>query len=454
MAITFVEATAQGKDAFAALKSGQLIESFTYSLQEAPEILKKLIYGYNDPLYKQIMLEASIAHGSTSSDQDRWYEAGRSQNSYERTVEWDTVPLAGATGILQFPAGKNFDIRKDQTIMLGALAADITGVADILEEFFVLSVDTTLKQASVQSREGGTSNFVVANTALVEVMSVNHIASDHKQGSSVADESVTHEGTWISNKPIIIKDYQKYDRSKIQQMVTFSDDMTRYDIDTRAMDIRFQTAQVLALIFGRESQAGALKTSGILGAESLVEGVKARGNTASGTWAAKSDLDNLVKMLDSVKGSKKNKLMLDINKRFELDTALANVTQYDPNTFNYGEFNEGVDYRKLGFDGFMLSGSWDFVASTWNILSDRTYFGVHLNNSNSVKGLLIPDGSVDTYDGGSVPYLTFRYRDGKEVTIGKNGNVFGLGHSDTASISYTTEITLAGANLKDFVLFT
>lgn len=454
MAITYAEVTAQGKDAYAAMTHGTMITNFTFALQESPEIMKELIYGFKDPLYKQIMLEAGIAKGSTSSDQNRWYEAGRIQNSYERSVDWDVVPAsAGASGTLQFPAGDNFDIRTGQTILVGALAADITGIADLLEEFYVVSVDTAAKKAVVQSREGATSDFVVANTAVDEVLTVTHLASDFKQGSGIADESVTHEGTWISNNPIIMKDYQKYDRSKLQHSVLFSDDLTRYSIDTKAMDTRFEIQQILALIFGKKSQTGTLLSSGILGAESLVSGIEARGNTASGSWAAKTDLDNLVKMLNSVKGSRKNKLMLNLAKGFEMDAALASVTSFDANTYNYGNFSEDVDYRKLGFEGFTLSGGWEFMKGHWDILDDTTYFGAHAGNDNVVNGMLIPEGSVETYEGGSVPYISFNYRDGMSKQVGRDGAVFGLGHNDVASISYTTEATLVGANLKDFVLF-
>ena len=455
MAITFNELSAQGKDAFAALAHGEMITDFTYLLQEAPEIIQDMIYGYSDPLIAQIKLEAGIAGGSTNSDQTRWYEAGRIQNSYERTVDWDTVPAsAGASGVLQFPAGENFDIRKDQTIWLSALAADITGAADLLEEFFVVSVDTAAKTATVQSREGASSDFVVANTATNEVMSVSHIASDYKQGSSVADESVSHEGTWISNNPIIMKDYLKYDRSKIRQAISFSDDFTRYTVDTRALDKRFEIQQILALIFGKKSATGTLKTSGILGSDSLVSMVEARGNTASGSWADKTDLDNLVAMLNSVKGSRKNKLMLNLAKGFELDACLASVTSYAANTYNYGDFNENVDFRKLGFEGFTLSGGWEFMKKHWDILDDTTYFGAHGTNSNLIKGLLIPEGQVEVFGGGSMPYLTFKYRDGMDKVVGKEGALVGVGHGDYMSISYTTEATLVGANAKDFVLFT
>jgi len=456
MAITFAEVAAQGKDAYAALAGGTMITSFTYALQEAPEILQDMIIGYSDPLMAQFKLEAGIANGSTKSDQDRWYEAGRLQNSYERTVEWvaGSVPLAGASGTLQFPVGDNFDIRKDQTIWLSALSADITGVADLMEEFFVVSVDTATKQATVQSRQGTSSGFVVAATATGEVMSVSHGASDYKQGSSVADESVTHEGTWISNNPIIMKDYQKYDRSKIQQMVSFLDDgLSRYTVDTRAMDKRFEAQQILALIFGKKSLTGTLLSSGIYGSESLVAGIQARGNTAAGTFASKTDLEDMIVMLNSVKGARNNKLMVNLAKNFELDNTLGGINGDFAAGFDFGSFSETVDYRKLSFEGYTLGGGWNFAKKHWDLLDDTTYFGAHAGNDNVVSGILIPEGQVETFSGGSVPYLNFKYRDGMDKVVGKEGNLVGVGHGDFLGISYTTEATLVGANLKDFCLF-
>ena len=145
--------------------------------------------------------------------------------------------------------------------------------------------------------------------------------------------------------------------------------------------------------------------------------------------------------------------MVNLDRTFGIDKALASVTSLgDTNTYNYGQFNEGVDYRKLGFKGFS-NGGYEFMYKHWDILDDTTYFGAHAGNANITSGILIPEGQVETFDGGSVPYLTFKYRDGMDKQVGRDGAVFGLGHNDVAEISYTTEATLCGANIKDFIHF-
>jgi hypothetical protein len=454
MALSFVEATEQGHDAYAALAHGTLITNFTYAMQETPDVFQDMVYGFRDPLIAQIMLEGNIGKGATSSDQNRWYEAGRIQNSYERTVDWDTVPpAAGQTGVLQFPAGDEFDIRQDQTILLSALAADITGASDLMEQFFVESVDTAAKTANVRSYEGASSAFVVAATAVNEVMSVSHLASDYKQGSGVADESVTHTGIWRSNNPIIVKDYIKYDRSKLQQMVFFTDDLKRYYIDTRALDKRMDIQQIMAGVFGVQAETGEHATAGYAGTESVIDAVTNRGNTCSGTWAAKSDLDNYVKTLNSVKGSKTNALMLDLNSALTLDQALAGVSPHgDAATFDYGAFGEDVDFRRLGFNGVSIKG-WETLYKHWDILDDTTYFGAHGANTNKVTGLSIPKGQVELASGGSMNYLSYLYRDGMSEQVGKDGGVFGLGHNDVAEISKTIEFTPRTVSAKDFIVF-
>jgi len=451
MAKTFTEVTAQGFDAWEALQHGNLITSFDYTMQESPDIFKDMVYGYRDPLIAQIMLEGNIGKGATSSDQNRWYEAGRVQNSYDGDVLMTTVPTAGASGVLTFPAGEEFDIRTGQTILVSALAADITGASDIMEQFYVVS--TSGKTATVQSYEGASSLFIAANIADDEPLTVTHLASDFKQGSGIADESVSHTGTWRTNNPIILKDFQKYDRSKIKQSVLFSDDMTRYNIDTRGLDKRMDIQQVMAGVFGVSAETGTLKSSGIHGTESVIDSVQSRGNTATGTWNAKSDLDNYVKLLNSVKGSKLNCLLLDLNSALNMDAALAGVSPHgDANTYDYGVFGEEVDYRRLGFSGVNIKG-WETIYKHWDILDDTTYFGAHSGNSNKVTGLSIPKGQVELASGGSMNYLSFLYRDGMSEQVGRDGAVFGLGHNDVAEISKTIEFTPRTVSAKDFVIF-
>ena len=454
MALTYTEVTEQGKDFWAALQHGQLISAFTYDMQEAPDVFKDQIYGYRDPLIAQIMLEGNIGKGATSSDQNRWYEAGRIQNSYERSVVMSGSPAgAGQTATFTFPVGDEFDIRTGQTIVVSALAADITGASDLMEQFYVESVNTTAKTITARSYEGTGSAFLVAAVGVAEVLTVTHLASDFLQGSGISDESVTASGIWRSNNPIILKDYLKYDRSKIQQMVQFSDDLKRYIIDTRGLDKRLDIQQVMAGVFGVQAEAGEHATAGFAGTESVTDSVTARGNTVSGTWASKTDLDNYVKLLNSVKGSKTNCLMLDLDSALAMDAVLAGVSPHgDAAAFDYGSFGEDVDFRKLGFMGVNIKG-WETVYKHWDILDDTSYFGAHAGNSNRITGLSIPKGQVELASGGSMNYLSFLYRNGMAEQIGKDGAVFGLGHNDVAEISKTIEMTPRTVSAKDFIIF-
>lgn len=438
MAITFTQAAQQGLLPWEALKKGELITDFTYDMQEAPEIMQDMVYGYSDPLVSQFIFDASVGKGSTSSDQERWYEAGRIQNSYIGNVDAGAVSAAGVA-TLTFPNGENFDIKSGQTLMIGG--------NNNISEARVDSVDTTAKTAVVHFR-------VTAPDVGTTGLTVVHLASEYKQGSDIANETTSHTGIWRSNNPIILRDNMSYDRSKIKQIVSFSDSMNRYSIDDRAFDKTWEYAQVLAGVFGMKSAASTqLEADGLVGSESVVSAIESRGNTAVGSWADKSDLENYVKLLNSNKGSKTNMLLLDIDSAFDFDNALASISPNATSEYNFGAFDEGVDYRKLGFSGVNLLG-WDTMYKTWDLLDDDTYLGAFTGNTSKITGMSIPKGQVQLASGGSIPYLQFLYRDGMPKTVAVTGTVVGNDHKDELRQTYTSEFTVRAASMKDFVKFT
>ena len=437
MAITFTKAADQGLNPWGALQSGQLITDFTYLMEEAPEVYKDMVYGFADPLMAEFIMEAGVGRGSFSSDQIQWREAGRIQDSYADVVEVN----AGLT-ILDFSNFTNFDIKAGQSLLVG----DPT--ADIIEEVLVTAVDKTAKTATYVSRL--TTSGITASAVN---LTVTHLASDYKQGSSINKDTVTHNSTLRTNRPLIHRDFMAYDRSKIQQIVNFSEDMTKYSIDDKAFTTQFQNAILLAGIFGVESQASSdAETAGLYGSESAIAAVKARGNTSIGAWANKTDLDNYVKTLNSNKGSKTNQLLLDLDSALAFDNLLGSLNLMASGGYNFGAFDQGVDYQRLGFKGVNVAG-WDTIYKHWNILDDASYFGAFEGNAEKIKGLSIPKGQVQLASGGSENYLSMLFRDGKDKTVSYEGAVVGIGHDDVLSVSNTAEFVMRTISAKDFILF-
>ena len=435
MALTFVEATAQGKDAWSALATGQLISSFTYDLQEAPEIAKELIYGYRDPMIAQFLIEAGVGKGATSSDQNIWWEKGRLQNSYTACT-LGTITSGVAT--LDVIDTTN-DIRVGQTLLIGDNAANL------VDEVYVSAVSG--KDITVNFRTD--TPLVLASTTDISVM---HLASDFKQGTGITDSSVGQLSVKRTNNPIIVKDYANYDRSTLKQIVQFSNDMTMYTLNDKDMDTRFDLQQIMAGIFGKASESSSAAVTFVDGTESVTQSVINRGNTVSGTFATKADLESYVKTLNSVKGSKTNQLLLDLTTIFELDNVLGAVDGGYSGGSDFGAFDESIDYRKLGFSSVNLQG-WNTAYKHWDILDDTSYFGVFEGNASKIKGMSIPQGQVQLAGGGSTNYLSFLYRDGMDKVTAKVGNVVGNSHVDGLSISCTTELTPKAVSAKDFILF-
>ena len=279
MAITYAQVGDNGLNAQEILQHATLIESFTYDLKEAPEI-HDMVAAFRDPMIIQFMIDASVAtNGSFSSDQLRWFEKGRIQNAYKDDVDGTAWSSGVRTLDFSGSATDNFDIRKGETLWLGDNANNK------LEEVFVVSVDTAAQTAVVRSKLA--TPVVTGTTGLT----VTHASSDYNQGSTIDIDTITYGGVFRSNNPIILRDMLKYDRSKIGQMVQFTDDLKSYAIDRKDMDKRFDVAYLNAAIFGSASEAAsAAKVSGVNGAESVMSAIEDRGNTATGSFASIADI--------------------------------------------------------------------------------------------------------------------------------------------------------------------
>jgi len=440
MAITFTRAAEKGFNTWEALKKADLITAFDFDMQESPEILQGVVQGYSDPLIQQFIYEASVGRGSLSSDQVRWYEHGRIQNSYIETVT-STVWAAGEA-TLDFSTETNFDIKSGQTLMVG------DNIGGYVTEVRVMSINATAKTAVVHAREATPPDLSVSTG-----LTVIHVASEYGQGSTIANETVSRTGIWRENKPIILRDNISYDRSKLKQIVLFDDSMTRYSIDDKAFETVWEVGQVMAGVFGRSSESGsALETDGLLGSESVEEIIQKRGNTAQGQWSTKEDLENYVKILNSNKAPRTNMLLLNISGAFDFDNALASISPNATGEYNFGAFPEGLNYRNLGFSGVNLLG-WDTMYKTWDILDDETYLGAFAGSAAVLEGVSIPKGQVQMADGSTIPYLQFLYRDGMVKQVAATGTLIGNDHTDEYRQSYTTEFAVRLASAKDFISF-
>jgi len=441
--LSFTQAVDMQLDAYGALERGKLLKEsdFTYNIQEKPEIMQDMIYGWRDPFVAQFGIVANMKRGSTSSDLNQWWEAGQSQNAYKGDV---TVDGGGTT--LTFPAGEEFDIRPNQSLLVG----DPT--ADIIEEVVVTAVDTAAKTATYKSRAA-----VTAITGAATNLSVIHMSADFKQGSKMGEDSVTHNPVKRTNNPIIIRDVLRYDRSKIKQIVNFSEDMTRYTIDTSGLDKRIDIWTIMGAVFGQKSATGSGAAGVDLnGSESVFESVLDRGNSASGTWTNKDDIDAYTTLLNSVKGAQANMLFLDYASNLALDNAVGTINRYDSSGYNFGAFDQSVDYAKFAFKGF-YSGGFDIAYKNFEILSDPSLYGAFAGIAGTPKGLSIPNGQVQTASGATRPYLELCYRDGMTTKKDYSGTYIGSpgdNHYDGIKVTEVVEVTPVTISAKDFCAFT
>jgi hypothetical protein len=135
--------------------------------------------------------------------------------------------------------------------------------------------------------------------------------------------------------PIIIKDKYEVNGSDMAQIgwieVTTENGATGYlwylksEHETR---LRFEDYMELSLIEGEPAASGSgAETAGYKGTKGLFYEIENRGNIATGSIAARTDLEELIKVLDKEGAIQENVLFVNRTKSFEIDKVLADTKQ-------------------------------------------------------------------------------------------------------------------------------
>jgi hypothetical protein len=122
----------------------------------------------------------------------------------------------------------------------------------------------------------------------------------------------------------------------------------------------------------------------------------------------------------------------------------------------------------LGFKGF-TRGTYNFFKSDWKLLNDPTLLGAVAAGANKVRGIMVPVGSQEVYEGeyngsGSgnkvkVPFLEMKYRmagnESRRYKTWVTGSVGGVytDDSDTMSVHHLSERVLCTVGANNFMIF-
>ncbi len=270
-----------------------------------------------------------------------------------------------------------------------------------------------------------------------------------------------------TNNPIIIKDKFEVNGSDLAQIgwieVTTENGATGYlwylksEHETR---LRFEDYMELSLIEGRPAAGSSgAATAGYKGTKGLFYELDNRGNIATGSIAARTDIEEIIKVLDKEGAIQENVLFVNRTKSFEIDTVLAAQNNSGASTSSYGLFDNDESMAiSLGFQGFNLG--YDFYKTDWKYLNDPTTGAL----TSAVDGVLVPAGTTTIYDqvlgkNAVRPFLHVKYRKSeaedrkyKSWVTGSAGTAGMSSDLDAMQVHFLSERALCVHGANNFVI--
>jgi hypothetical protein len=329
------------------------------------------------------------------SDVIQWAEQGRLH-----------LAVTGATRSGNIITSTGHPFRLNQTVIV----TDGTNT----DKAIITAVNANGNAFTLGSYSGANLPTGLATTAL----KVYAFGSEFKKGTAGMADSLEAPKDILTNNPIIIKDKYEVNGSDMAQIgwieVTTENGATGYlwylksEHETR---LRFEDYLELSLIEGRPAATSSgAATAGYKGTKGLFYEIENRGNIATGSIAARTDIEEIIKVLDKEGAIQENVMFVNRSKSFEIDTVLAAQNNSGASTASYGLFDNEEDMAlNLGFKGFNLG--YDFYKTDWKYLNDPTTGGL----TSDVDGVLVPAGTTTIYDqvlgkNATRPFLHVKYR--------------------------------------------
>ena len=376
------------------------------------------------------------------SDVIQWSEQGRLH-----------LAVSGATRSGDVITSNGHPFRLNQTVI----------ISDGTDQDKAIVTDVTTNTFDVASYSGAALNASVGTTGL----SVFAFGSEFKKGTNGMSGSLEAPKDIQTTTPIIIKDKYEVNGSDMAQIgwieVTTENGATGYlwylksEHETR---LRFEDYMELSLIEGEPAASGSgAETAGYKGTKGLFYEIENRGNIATGSIAARTDLEELIKVLDKEGAIQENVLFVNRTKSFEIDNVLAAQNNSGASTSSYGLFDNDEEMAiSLGFKGFNLG--YDFYKTDWKYLNDATTGAL----TSAVDGVLVPAGTTTIYDqvlgkNAVRPFLHVKYRKSeaedrkyKSWITGSAGNAGMTSDLDAMEVHFLSERALCVHGANNFIL--
>jgi hypothetical protein len=363
------------------------------------------------------------------------------------------LAVSGATRAANVITSNGHPFRLNQTVI----------VSDGTDQDKAIITAVTANTFTVASYSGANLPAAIATTGL----SVFAFGSEFKKGTNGMSGSLEAPKDIQTTNPIIIKDKYEVNGSDMAQIgwieVTTENGATGYlwylksEHETR---LRFEDYMELSLIEGEPAVASSgAATAGYTGTKGLFYEIENRGNIATGSIAARTDLEELIKVLDKEGAIQENVLFVNRTKSFEIDNVLAAQNNSGASTSSYGLFDNDEEMAiSLGFKGFNLG--YDFYKTDWKYLNDATTGAL----TSAVDGVLVPAGTTTIYDqvlgkNAVRPFLHVKYRKSeaedrkyKSWITGSAGNAGMTSDLDAMEVHFLSERALCVHGANNFIL--
>jgi hypothetical protein len=376
------------------------------------------------------------------SDVIQWSEQGRLH-----------LAVSGATRSADVITSNGHPFRVNQTVI----------VSDGTDQEKAIITATTTNTFTVASYENANLASAIATTGL----KVFAFGSEFKKGTNGMSGSLEAPKDIQTNNPIIIKDKYEVNGSDLAQIgwieVTTENGATGYlwylksEHETR---LRFEDYMELSLIEGRPAAGSSgAESAGYKGTKGLFYELDNRGNISTGSIAARTDIEEIIKVLDKEGAIQENVLFVNRTKSFEIDTVLAAQNNSGASTSSYGLFDNDESMAiSLGFQGFNLG--YDFYKTDWKYLNDPTTGAL----TSAVDGVLVPAGTTTIYDqvlgkNAVRPFLHVKYRKSeaedrkyKSWVTGSAGTAGMSSDLDAMQVHFLSERALCVHGANNFVI--
>jgi len=371
------------------------IDIFDYTTQYEPDAYEKLISIYGDQSLMGMLFELG-SEEAISSDQFIWTEKGRLHTSYDDVSR--AANIFTKTGHV-YRVGEVVACSGNGNFQLGR----ITAVDDAAGTFTAVAYKA--------------AGWAVGTTAIKTFISHSEFAKN----TGGMEGSLETDFTVLNNKTIIFKDNYIASGSDVTQDSWVETDNGGFvwylqsELDGRR---RFEDRIEMGLILGNSAEAGSdAKSAGFDGTEGLFDSVRDRGNIFDGLASTLADWDSILKRFDKQGKIAEYMFFVDRDQSLAIDDLLGTLNAGYSTGISYGMFDNSEDMAvNLGFTGFKR-GSYNFYKQDWKLLNDPQLLGNVAAADGKVRGLLVPYGDKEVYDGTSTmadritrPYLSVKYR--------------------------------------------